>query len=100
MKEVREFLTKCDHDYNPYNTRDDVKLEIFNSNVSLDEVESAIMSLRNNKSAGTDYIPAEFIKYYMAAMFGESTVPTMTPSIKCSISMSGVFSRLKLRRVT
>ena len=62
-QEVREFLTKYDQDYNPYNTRDDVKLKIFNSNVSLDEVESAIMSLRNNKSAGTDYIPAEFIKY-------------------------------------
>ena len=63
MKEVREFLIKYDQDYNPHNTRDDVKLKIFNSNVSLDEVESAIMSLRNNKSAGTDYIPAEFIKY-------------------------------------
>ena len=61
MKE--EFLTKYDQDYNPDNTRDDVRLEISDSNISLDEVESAIISLRNNKSTGTYYIPAEFVKY-------------------------------------
>ena len=38
--------------------------------------------------------------YYMVAMFGESADPTMTPMIKCFISISGVFSSSKQRRVT
>ena len=63
MKKVREFLKQYDQNYNPYSKPRDIELDIFNSNFGLDEVNHAIESLRNNKSAGIDCIPAEFIKH-------------------------------------
>ena len=61
-KEVEIFLEKYDSkEILPANTNE---LELFtlNADFTTDEISSCIDSLKNNKSAGIDMIPAEFIK--------------------------------------
>ena len=45
-----------------HNRSDDGRNDILNTNVSPEEIQEAVGKLKVNKSAGTDCIPAEFIK--------------------------------------
>ena len=44
-------------------SENDLESEIINKNFSVEEIKCAVDYLKNNKSAGSDYIPAEFIKH-------------------------------------
>ena len=56
---LRQYDTKCVREP----IRDRLEFDILNENVTVEEIESAIDSLKNNKAVGIDMIPAEFIKY-------------------------------------
>ena len=61
-KEVEIFLNKYDSkEILPTNTNE-LELFVLNSDFTVDEISSCIDSLRNQKAAGIDMIPAEFIK--------------------------------------
>ena len=61
-KEVELFLKKYDSkEITPTNTNE-LELSVLNSDFTVDEISSCIDSLKNNKSAGIDMIPAEFLK--------------------------------------
>ena len=61
-KEVEIFLEKYDSkEISPANINE-LELYTLNADFTTDEISSCIDSLKNNKSAGIDMIPAEFIK--------------------------------------
>ena len=63
LNEVESFLKEYDISGTVSDADNDLISPILNQNFSLDEVDYAIGCLKNNKSPGTDSIPAEFIKF-------------------------------------
>ena len=49
---------------------DRLEFDILNGNITIEEIEAAIDSLKNNKAFGIDMIPAEFIKHNKCAIMG------------------------------
>ena len=62
INEVSEFLQIYDAKCSPAPMHDRLELEILNGNITTEEIESAIDSLKNNKAVGIDMVPAEFLK--------------------------------------
>ena len=61
--EVLDFLHQYDTKCVREPIRDRLEFDILNENITVEEIESAIDSLKNNKTVGIDMIPAEFIKF-------------------------------------
>ena len=61
-RQIKVALKEYDMTRSPCHNPSDIKNDILNMNFSLHEVKAAVQSLKNNKSAGADCIPAEFVK--------------------------------------
>ena len=62
-QDVIDFLKTYDLNHNPNSRKGNTEIDVFNRNFEVEEVVSAISFLKNNKSAGVDCIPAEFLKH-------------------------------------
>ena len=103
--DVIDFLKRYDTEReNITLPRNKLELEILNSNITTEEIYSAIDSLKNNKSCGIDAIPCEFIKACKDSLVPDLTLlfnyfiekeffpDQWTEGIRTSIHKGGAFS--------
>ena len=69
--EVMEFLDMYDTKCTRPPICDRLEFDILNGNITIEEIEAAIDSLKNNKAFGRDMIPAEFIKHNKCAIMDD-----------------------------